>query len=167
MILWLVVACDATGNGTSIGNPNKTLLRLAPGGDDVQLDLAELSLSRVSADGDRLDVPVETDVLGGIPLDIPAGTYTSLAIELDGPLTVEGSVDLTLDVVDVEVSVTRQGWTLDEPHVFELAMPGWLDDVEAGRRVVVGEALHDTLVDRIREGASLLPDTDGDGVPER
>ncbi|MCB9669973.1 MAG: hypothetical protein H6736_21280 [Alphaproteobacteria bacterium] len=179
MIL-LLVACDPTGSGTSIGNPNRTLLRVAPGG-DVELTSAELDLIRVVLDGPEgqqiLEGPFATDVLEGVELDLPTGEWTSLTLTAGAPFALlgdaGGSVDLTLDVPEVGVQVDRGPLLDGQPHVFELASPGWLDasvvgwDLGVDQVVTPDGPLHARLAEAITAGSALWPDADGDGEPDR
>lgn len=180
MLTLLLLACDPSGQGTSVGNPNKTLLRVAPGG-EVTLDLAELPVERLELVGsDPQTVDVEgVDVLEGVELDLPAGDWTSLRLVPAGPFRLQGladqggRVDLLLEVPVVGVSVTRGPLLADQPHVFELAFPDWLTgevvgwDLSADQQIRATDPLHADLVESVVEGSALLPDVDGDGEPER
>ena len=175
--LLLLAACHGDAQGTSIGNPNKTIITVAPPGDQVRLTSATLPLSGIEVDGDPVDVPEGTDALQGIQVDLP-NWLTSVRLELDGTFDLTGTegdaeVDLQLDLQEVEVLVLRVPFTPGEPHVFELAAPGWLDADQVGwvrgedHRIDPESPEHDALVLAVRQGSSLLPDEDGDGVPDR
>jgi hypothetical protein len=173
-----LLACDPTGSGTSIGNPSKTLLRLAPAGDGITLDVAETTIDALLVDGVEIDTPTGEDLLRGVDLQLPSAALTSVEVRFDGLFTVLGveegaTLDLGLDVRDVRVDSNRGPLVADEPHVFELGEPGWLDADRVGwtrgvdHVVRPGDAVHDPLVRTLRERASWLPDDDGDGNPDR
>lgn len=179
MILWLVLlGCGGPREGTSIGNPNKTLMRIAPPGAGIDLDLAELELQSLDVDGFAVDLPRTDDLLAGVSLDLPAGSIQSLRVEFAGPLRILGSeqgatLDLELDLIELELEFTRLPIELDQPHVFELGMPDWLDAEQVGwvrgeaHTVRPGAPEHDILVEVLRQGSALLLDADGDGQPDR
>lgn len=172
--LMIMVACDPTGDGTSIGNPNKTLLRVAPAG-EVVLTSAELTVRELVVDGVSLQVPAETDVLEGVELDLPRD-LESITLVLDGTFDLlggdgEARIDLNLDVQRVSIVVGRQPLELDQPHVFELATPDWLSAEQVGwtrgqdHIVRPGDPFHEGLVTAV-EGSRFHLDADGDGVPD-
>jgi hypothetical protein len=177
-LLLALTACDPTGSGTSIGNPNKTLLRLAPAGSEVQLSAASAVVVGLLVDGVELEVPADTDVLTGIELALPPGTASRIEVEFAGTLDLLGTegqatVDLALAVPSVAVAVTRGELTLDQPHVFELAEPDWLDARNTGWQrgdphvIRPGDPLHDPLAEAVETGSALWLDLDEDGQPDR
>lgn len=174
--------CLEPDPGTSVGNPNLTLVKVAPPGPGLTLDLASLPIAAVqvsNSDGTRdAPVPSSTDVLKGAPLDLPAGDWTELSLVVDGRFVVQGvdgdgEVDLELELDEVAVRSLRSPLQFDEPHVFELAFPEWLtaDNVgwTAGDDHVVrpGDPVHDVLADFVESRSAFLADPDGDGEPNR
>ena len=98
-------------------------------------------------------------------------------MELTSALTVLGrdddhDVDLELDLADIAVSSSRLPYELGEPHVFELAFPGWLDAENVGwtrgedHTVRPGDEVHDVLADAVERRSGLYVDADGDGEPD-
>lgn len=180
LLLLLLAACADGGAGTSIGNPNMTLLRIAPSG--VELSSATLTVDEITlvgadgeAEGNRIG---GDDVLNGVELEMPKGVWTSVRLTMSGEFVILGTdgadtIDLQLSVPEVSVEVSRLPIELDEPHVFELAYPDWLTAAEAGwsageaHVVRPGDALHDPLATKVAQRSSLLPDADEDGQPER
>lgn len=181
--LLLASACHDERSGVSIGNPNKnTLLRVAPPGDGLELDAAEVQvvgIVLVGPEGEtRTDPPSDRDVLAGVDLGLPAGAWTAVELELRDAFLVTGTdrgarLDLALEVPEVAVSATRLPFELGEPHVFELGFPGWLSAEQvgwmAGDEHVVrrSDPEHDRLVELVTERSALLVDADGNGEPDR
>lgn len=168
--------------GTSVGNPNLTLVKVAPGGLGVEITKANLPFSSVTvsnaAETVEVDLPTSNDVLAGAPLDLPTGDWTQLSLQLDGTLNLAGTesnatIDLELDVAAVTVRSERSPLETGEPHVFELAFPGWLEAQNTGwvsgedHTIRQGDPIHDTLVDSIQQRSAYLPDADRDGEPDR
>lgn len=175
--LLLVFACKALPNGTSIGNPNKTIIKVAPPGDEVQLQQATLKLQGVFASGTAIDPPESDDVLAGLEIELPRNA-TSVRLEIEGTFDLlgmdgENVVDLQLDVQQVQVVALDRLVAEPSPLVFELAYPGWLDASEVGwsrgedHVVRPGGPNHLVLVDAVRLSSSLLQDADDDGEPDR
>lgn len=174
--LWL--ACGGPRTGTSVGNPNLTLLKIAPGGPGVALQLASATVDQLVIDEQVEDGPGEVDLLVGAELEVPAGQIQSLEIRLQGRILLLGSdgadaLDLELEVPAIGVSLSRQPLEPDVPHVFELASPGWLLPEAVGwvpgadHVVRPGDPEHQALVLSLIESSAVYPDADADGSPER
>lgn len=174
LLLALAAGCaPATVEGTSVGNPGLTAVRVAPA-DQLAPSSARLevgSLTAVGCGGDRqvLVAGVELDLLAPAQVALPAGALCGLELATAAPLVVEG-VDglgasfraaLTLPTLDLVV----QTLPVDgEASVLELATPGWLspETFAAGPLIEAGDPRHDGLVELVLSGAGLYPDRDGD-----
>lgn len=176
-LIALVLVAGCSSEGTSIGNPNKTIILVAPPGDQVELESATLPISAIQVDGEDVEVPEGNDALEGIPIDLP-NWLLSVRVELDGTFDLIGTegasqVDLQLDVGQIQVNATRLPFQPGQPHVFELGSPGWLDADRVGwargedHLVTPDSPEHPTLVEAIQFDSQILADPDGDGVPER
>lgn len=172
--LLLAAGCaPATVEGTSVGNPGLTAVRVAPA-DQLEPSLARLegaTVTAVSCDGARqtLVAGVELDLLAPSQIALPAGPLCGLDVVTAAPLVVEGSdgsgaafrAALTLPALSLAVnSLAVDG----AASVLELATPGWLspETFADGPVIEPGDPRHDGLVELVLSGAGLYPDVDGD-----
>ena len=179
----LLMACADGAEGTSIGNPNLTVLRIAPAGDGIAVSTAEVGIGAIritdlAGETTVYDAPEGRNLLSGVDFELPTGTWASLQLELNGDFMLSGDdagdrIDLQLELNAVGVAASRSPLEINQPHVFELAYPDWLTATEVGwtpgqaHVVRPGDQLHDTLATVVAQRSSLLPDGDGDGEPDR
>ena len=199
LALALLTACeqpvevDPGGDemGIAIGNPGVVSLGIAAS-DDLSLTLAELPLAALDHHGCSAEPATGiTDVTldltdGPASVELLAGTWCGLRLELADPLVVEAewapatgeaaTVELALEVAMVDLEPLDDGsFTVDEETelALELAAPGWLDAellaLEDGDVLVVepGHALHLDLFGAVTEDSAAFEDLDGSGLVEQ
>lgn len=182
LILLGLVACapDDLNEGTLVGNPSLVAMKTAAN-DHVTLDEGSLAISAIvlfHADGafEQVDLVPPVDVLAGGVLEVPAGEWRAVTVEVEGPMWLSGtSTDgqparATFDVPEVNLQAADGAIRFGEDSwVVELAFEGWLDPLFTQRGD--GEALdvheEDLLADRlsaaVRDASALFVDADGDG----
>jgi len=172
--LLLAAGCaPATVEGTSVGNPGLTAVRVAPA-DQLAPSLARLDVATVTAvscSGDRQTVVsgVELDLLAPSQVALPGGALCGLELAPAAPLQVEGTdglgvafrAALTLPTLRLVVDTLPVDGAAS---VLELATPGWLspETFADGPLIEAGDPRHDGLVELVLSGAGLYPDDDAD-----
>ena len=172
--LLLAAGCaPATVEGTSVGNPGLTAVRVAPA-DQLAPSLARLDVATVTAvscSGDRQTVVsgVELDLLAPSQVALPGGALCGLELAPAAPLRVEGTdglgaafrAALTLPTLRLVVDTLPVDGAAS---VLELATPGWLspETFADGPLIEAGDPRHDGLVELVLSGAGLYPDVDAD-----
>ncbi len=183
-LLLLLLACPAPDDpghdATIVGNPGKMTAKTAAGHGTEQttgsLTVQTLALTPCDA-ADAVIVELDTTLalVEGTELDVPAGDYCGLELDVVPPLVLEGvgteggSFSLALDLATILLR-SDGGFTVDEDlFVLELAFPGWLDAAEildgaAGHQHIDADhPLHDRLAGAVSDSSGLYGDDDGDG----
>lgn len=172
-MIFLLLACSGSSEGTIVGNPGDAMtVAAAPKGlEVVDGQLAWSDLWFQSCSGNQTDVLAGGDALtlGQDALILPAGTWCSMTFgeaELDLQLRAEDdtNVDLTLSLSGVDlgtgaVEVDGGSWLI------ELGEPGWLDVEDLGGDTVIDDThpARDDLAEAIASRSALFLD-DGDGA---
>jgi hypothetical protein len=175
-------AVGSTDEGTSVGNPGETALRLAPDAAAAP-SRARLPIKRLQVTpcgGQPVEVARDTtvDLLAeGAALKLPAEPLCRVLILPDGPLEVdllvdgggEAVLDLTLSNLNIRAADERGVDAGAVPVVVELGAPGWWSGVGLVvapgevRSVAAGDDGHDALVAAIMDGSRFYGDRDGSG----
>jgi hypothetical protein len=180
--IWVLVplaACDGGDPWEDVGPALPALLRVELG-EPVGVTVSAADVGLAVIDVDRCDARPSSTMLGGpwwvVPaaaLHLEGGPWCGLSFQFDGPLSLDGTdglvdVDLTLELGDLELTLTDRLAVDGDVFVLRLGDAGWLDvsDLDRSEDVVIGpgSALHDTLVSSLRRSAGLYRDDDDDGV---
>ncbi|MCP4807373.1 MAG: hypothetical protein GY884_18675, partial [Proteobacteria bacterium] len=191
MIL-VLLACniEETRDGTVIGNPGDGMTVVAKSA-SVSYRWASTAVDTVvleSCDGEDAETAVETelDLLEGTSLELEAGDWCALTLELGEPVEIEATIDeigVLLELESPEIALTGDFTIAEEAYVLELAQPDWLEgleldvdeedeDEDTGDRddddweleVDDEHPLHAELVEALAHGSGLYADRDGDGA---
>ena len=175
-------AVGSTEEGTSVGNPGETAMRLAPDAaaepSHARLPIKRLQVTPCEGQPTEVARDVVIDLLAAdAGLVLPAEPLCRVLILPDGPLEVNlltasgGEALLALALPNLNIRAVDPGG-VDAAKVrvvVELGAPDWWSDVglsvSAGsvRTIEAGDAGHDALVSAIVEGSGLYADRDGNG----
>ena len=175
--VWMM-ACraDQQLSGTSIGNPNRTMLSMAPTAglpvEDVSVDEARVSMW--SCDGEWVELAFSGESWLGTVVSVPEGTWCWMSLTWEPPLVVvafdesaerEVFVELDLDRLDLQIAPAD---ALEGDHVLELASPDWGLDIleeDTDDPLFIDEEhpLYERLVVSVQQDSTLWRDEDGDG----
>lgn len=164
--------------GTSVGNPGKMTVRIAPS-ETVFLEVAftdETSLTHVDCHGtaSALDAP-ELDLLESGPITVPGGPWCGVQLVLAQPAILGGGA---LEHAGFEAELQPDPivlWAYEpldvdgESYVLELAAPDWLNPdilglmLEDPVLIELGSERSDLLAEDLGVGARVFADG-GDGV---
>ncbi len=191
LLLPCLVACSGPpDSGTSIGNPNLTYLRAAPGtGVDIAeanalVDEVVLMPCDTTVEPWVVEIDQEIDLLSGAGVELlgiddfeelggdqqfcSVSIGTPDGIEVEGTGTEGGTFEIFVDSPELMLN-GRSGLTLSGSLLAEVAAPGWIDaeelGIEAGADVVIDDTTsdHASLLQAIEIDSRLFLD-DGDGV---
>lgn len=181
LFLLSLIACNIENQpgGTAVGNPTGLSVETAPAL-DVTVKTATAALGDVTftwCDGtvEAVSVGTSVDLLGGVDLETPAGTFCSVVFAFTGPLAVTATgpkgadITLSLDVISLRFA-NADGFTPDgTPVIVELGEPDWLSAAGLGATgvddvTIDGGPIHDQLVAIVRHRSACFEDTDGDGA---
>ena len=179
----LLIGCGGSPDGgTSVGNPGRLAMTAAPG-TEVTFSGGSVPVGRMTLApcGDVATPSLVSDdvVAFGASIEMPVGSWCSIRMEAQGPVTFDFRVDsegvgeyaIELDLGEVELAVEGGGaFSVAEGQafVFELGSPGWLDaddlEFDAEDNLVQDEALLTDLAEVVTNYSGLFEDSDGDGV---
>lgn len=180
LALAFVGACDASGSGTSVGNPGKTTMRVAEA-DGIEYGALFAEVETVVFDGcdegteqEEIVVEEDLDLLDDDnAIDTPVGTWCFVEVQLASTLFIEGNGDeggeLELELEIGELGLEGEFTGADNSFVLEVGAPGWLTATEfglgTGVEVELGpeSAQHDDIVVRVDEQSAVYADANGDG----
>ena len=183
LLLGLVgCAVGSTEEGTSVGNPGETAMRLAPDTaaepSHARLPIKRLQVTPCGGQPIEIARDVVVDLLAAdAGLVLPAEPLCRVLILPDGPLEVdlltasggEALLALALPNLNVRAADPAGVDAALVPVVVELGAPDWWSDVGlsvgAGsvRTIEEGDEGHDALVAAIVDGSALYADRDGNG----
>jgi len=174
--------CNKTGKdtdqGTIVGNPGDSMVRVAPTSD---VDLVEAfalidGIELVPCEGEMVSVDLdeEFDLLAPEVIELPTGAWCELNVIWGDSLYFDGdgadnnsfeldlSVDETLTEGDIEI-------TSDETYIIEIGHPDWLSvaslGLQADEQLYIGDGdpQHDELADDVVSTSGVFHDPNADG----